>query len=143
MNTTKKLIALRGACQSENNGEDMIRQVCTLYDELLNQNNLLEDDIVSVIFSVTPDLDEKNPAAALRQGGKAKDLALPFKIFLCLWVGFNATLSFSIKGEARMRAGPTSAWPRITTAPAVVHNTHEVIFIGNGKPEDSGASSDS
>lgn len=76
MNTTKKLIALRGACQSENSGEDIICQVCTLYDELLNRNNLSEDDIVSIIFSLTPDLDEKNPAAALRQGGKAKDLAL-------------------------------------------------------------------
>jgi chorismate mutase len=76
LNTQKKLIALRGACQAENNGEDIRVQVCALYDALLNQNNLQEDDIVSIIFSVTPDLDEKNPAAALRQGGKAKDLAL-------------------------------------------------------------------
>ena len=76
MNNTKKLIALRGACQAENESEDMIKQVCALYDALLLHNNLDEDDIVSIIFSVTPDLDEKNPAAALRQGGKAQEAAL-------------------------------------------------------------------
>jgi chorismate mutase len=76
MNAAKKLIALRGACQAENNSDDMVKQVCALYDELLGQNKLCESDIVSIVFSLTPDLDEKNPAAALRQGGKAKDLAL-------------------------------------------------------------------
>jgi chorismate mutase len=87
MNATKKnmvLRALRGACQAENNSEDITKQVCDLYDELLNRNDLKEDDIVSLVFSMTPDLDEKNPAAALRQGGnsgnfsggRAKDLAL-------------------------------------------------------------------
>ncbi|MDR2900772.1 MAG: chorismate mutase [Treponema sp.] len=76
MKETKKLIALRGACQAENNAEDIIRQVCAMYDELLHQNDLHEDDIVSIVFSITSDIDEKNPAAALRQGGKAKDLAL-------------------------------------------------------------------
>jgi chorismate mutase len=72
----KKLIALRGACQAENNADDIITQVCALYDELLSKNNLIEDNIVSIVFSLTPDLDEKNPAAALRQGGKAANLAL-------------------------------------------------------------------
>jgi chorismate mutase len=76
MNNVKKLIALRGACQAENNSDDIMKQVCALYDELLHQNNLHEDDIVSIVFSMTPDLDEKNPAAALRQDGKAANLAL-------------------------------------------------------------------
>jgi chorismate mutase len=76
MNNEKKVVALRGACQAENNVDDIVKQVCALYDELLRQNNLSEDNIVSIIFSMTPDLDEKNAAAALRQGGKAKDLAL-------------------------------------------------------------------
>ena len=76
MKEEKKVTALRGACCAENNSQDMVRQVCALYDELLRQNNLTEEHIISVLFSVTPDLDEKNPAAALRQGGRAKDLAL-------------------------------------------------------------------
>jgi chorismate mutase len=72
----KRLFALRGATQCANEEEDIIRQVSALYDELLTQNNLDERDIVSVIFSVTPDLDAKNPAAALRFSGRAADLAL-------------------------------------------------------------------
>jgi chorismate mutase len=47
-----------------------------LYDELLLKNNLHEEGLVSLIFSVTPDLDAINPAAALRNSGRAGDLAL-------------------------------------------------------------------
>jgi chorismate mutase len=72
----KRLFALRGATQCKNEEEDIIRQVTALYDELLTQNNLEEGDIVSVIFSVTADIDAKNPAAALRFSGRAADLAL-------------------------------------------------------------------
>jgi len=43
---------------------------------MLEKNDLAEDDIVSVIFSLTSDLDALNPAAALRQAGKAGELAL-------------------------------------------------------------------
>jgi chorismate mutase len=72
----KKLFALRGASQALNTPEDIEKRVVFLYDELLKQNNLAEKDIVSVIFSVTGDLDAKNPAAALRLAGRAEDLAL-------------------------------------------------------------------
>jgi len=72
----KRLYALRGAVQSLNTEEDIRRQVVTLYDILLEKNSLAEDDIVSVIFSQTGDLDALNPASALRQNGRAKDLAL-------------------------------------------------------------------
>jgi chorismate mutase len=76
MNKNKRLYALRGATQSGNEEEDIIRQVSALYDELLVQNGLHEGDLVSLIFSVTPDITAKNPAAALRQAGRAADLAL-------------------------------------------------------------------
>ncbi|MDR1238638.1 MAG: chorismate mutase [Treponema sp.] len=74
--TGKKLFALRGACQCRNNGADIAGQIAALYDELLAANGLFEADIVSLIFSVTPDLDAQNPAAALRQSGRGGDLAL-------------------------------------------------------------------
>jgi chorismate mutase len=54
----------------------MSRQLAALYDELLAANRLAEEDIVSLIFSVTPDLDAQNPAAALRQSGRGGELAL-------------------------------------------------------------------
>ncbi len=72
----KKLYALRGAVRCQNDAGDMGSQVSLLYDSLLMQNNLVEDDIVSLIFSVTSDLTAANPAAVLRGAGKAGNLAL-------------------------------------------------------------------
>jgi chorismate mutase len=72
----KKLFALRGATQCLNRKEDVTKQVAALYDELLRANKLSEEDIVSVFFSVTGDLNVQNPAAALRQSGRGGDLAL-------------------------------------------------------------------
>ena len=72
----KRITALRGATQCLNNEEDIQRQTTAMYDELLARNNLTEDDLVSVVFSVTRDLDAKNPAAALRSEGRAGEAAL-------------------------------------------------------------------
>ena len=71
-----RLYALRGAVCCENTEEDILSRVSLLYDSLLEKNRLAENDIVSVIFSQTDDLNALNPAAALRQTGRAKDLAL-------------------------------------------------------------------
>jgi chorismate mutase len=76
MTGERRLFALRGATQCKNEEADIIRQVSALYEELLSKNNLDEADIVSVFFSVTGDIDAKNPAAALRFSGRAADLAL-------------------------------------------------------------------
>jgi chorismate mutase len=72
----KKLRALRGAFQCRNEAEDIILQTAALYDQLLLKNSLAEKDVVSLIFSVTPDLDALNPAAALRRSGRGGELAL-------------------------------------------------------------------
>jgi chorismate mutase len=76
MMSEKRLYALRGAARCLNEVEDITVQVAALYDELLSANSLTEGDIVSLIFSVTPDLDAQNPAAALRKSGRGGDLAL-------------------------------------------------------------------
>ena len=72
----KRLLALRGAAQCLNTKEDIQTQTVALYDELLSKNNLAEEDLVSLTFSVTRDLDEKNPATALREKGRAQKTAL-------------------------------------------------------------------
>jgi chorismate mutase len=72
----KRLFALRGAVCCRNEEGDITEQVAALYDELLRENRLAAEDIVSLIFSVTGDLDRKNPAAALRQTGRALEAAL-------------------------------------------------------------------
>ena len=71
-----RLYALRGAVCCENTEEDIRGRVALLYDSLLEKNRLTGENIVSIIFSQTGDLDALNPAAALRQTGRAKDLAL-------------------------------------------------------------------
>jgi chorismate mutase len=72
----KRLFALRGATRCLNEENDIRKQVVALYDELLRVNRLQEEDLVSVIFSVTGDLDELNPATALRREGRAAEAAL-------------------------------------------------------------------
>ncbi|MFQ3548037.1 MAG: chorismate mutase, partial [Termitinemataceae bacterium] len=76
MNTHERLYALRGATCCENTPQDIEQQVLLLYDSLLCRNNLEENQIVSVQFTVTPDLTTVNPAAALRKAGRAQELAL-------------------------------------------------------------------
>ena len=76
MNQEKRLKALRGATCALNEKEDILRQVAALYDALLRENHLREEDLVSLIFSVTQDLDAENPAAALRRSGRAHEAAL-------------------------------------------------------------------
>ena len=72
----KRLYALRGATCVLDDENDIIAQLARLFDELLAANRLSEEDIVSLIFSVSADISAKNPAAALRQSGRAAHLAL-------------------------------------------------------------------
>jgi chorismate mutase len=72
----KKLRAIRGAFQCRNEAEDLEAQLIRVYDEILTKNTLEEADIVSLVFSVTGDLDALNPAAALRRSGRGRELAL-------------------------------------------------------------------
>jgi chorismate mutase len=72
----KRVFALRGAARCRNDREDIREQVSALYDELLQRNGLEEKDLVSLVFSMTGDLDALNPASALRQGGRAAEAAL-------------------------------------------------------------------
>ncbi|MDR2517899.1 MAG: chorismate mutase [Spirochaetaceae bacterium] len=76
MNQEKRLKALRGAACALNEKEDISRQAAALYDALLRENRLQEEDLVSLIFSVTKDLDAENPASALRRSGRAREAAL-------------------------------------------------------------------
>ena len=71
-----QIFALRGAVQCLNDEADIKKQVNILFKEMLKRNNLDEKDIISLIFSVTRDLDAKNPAAALRETGCAGETAL-------------------------------------------------------------------
>jgi chorismate mutase len=62
--------AVRGAIQvAENSLSDIERAGTRLVTEMLRQNGIAEDLIVSIVFSVTEDLTAANPATGLRRTG--------------------------------------------------------------------------
>jgi chorismate mutase len=64
------VFAVRGAIQIPEDTENSIRIAATkLVLEMCRKNSLAEDDVVSVLFSMTEDLTAVNPAACLRGGG--------------------------------------------------------------------------
>lgn len=62
--------ALRGATSVKENIEsEMIDATCELLKEMTLQNDIIEDDVISIIFSVTSDLNAAFPAVAARRLG--------------------------------------------------------------------------
>ena len=67
-NEVNYLCALRGATTSEHNSvESITSAVEELLSELVSRNNLIPDQIISVTFSVTSDLDACFPASIARK----------------------------------------------------------------------------
>jgi len=63
-------LAVRGAVQLSENGREAIWDASVqLVREIMKVNSIGEDDIVSVLFSMTEDLTEGNPATGLRRAG--------------------------------------------------------------------------
>ena len=71
------LCALRGATTCENNSvESITLAVEELLIELVSRNNLIPDQIISVTFSVTCDLDACFPASIARKKAGWEKIAL-------------------------------------------------------------------
>lgn len=71
--TPSRLRALRGATTVETDTSAAIRErTAELIETLRERNALVVDDIVSVLFSATPDLTADFPAAAARGVGLAQ-----------------------------------------------------------------------
>ena len=71
------LFALRGATPCEKNSVDLITSaVEELPVELVSSNNLIPDQIISVTFSVTKDLDACFPASIARRKKGWEKIAL-------------------------------------------------------------------
>ncbi len=65
-----RVVALRGANEVKSNtAEDILAATDKLVREILERNQLAADDLVSCIFTLTPDLDAQFPAAAARAMG--------------------------------------------------------------------------
>ena len=62
--------AIRGATQAEANERGPILAATTeLVAEVMARNGLTTDDVISVLFTVTPDLNAVFPALAAREAG--------------------------------------------------------------------------
>ncbi len=63
--------AVRGAISINNNDHQAMEEaVLELISEMIERNSIVEEEIISIIFSQTKDLTVANPAAALRVSGK-------------------------------------------------------------------------
>lgn len=70
-----KIVGIRGATSLESDEPAEIRKkVVELWNEINSQNDI--ERIVSVMFSVTPDIKSFNPATALREGLLVEDIPL-------------------------------------------------------------------
>ena len=70
-----RLFGIRGATGAENTKESVIQNVGQMFSQLAEENNLKSEDIVSIQFTITADLNQMNPAAALRRGNPPIDVS--------------------------------------------------------------------
>ncbi len=90
----RRLVAIRGATTApENRGGAITEATEELLRELVGQNALHPQDIVSIIFTATPDLDAAFPAVAARSCGLndvpllcATEIAVPGGLPRCVRV---------------------------------------------------------
>lgn len=111
-----RLRALRGATTvAANTADDIVAGTRALLEEMLARNGVQPDDVVSVIFTTTADLDAEFPAAAARALGLAhvpllcaQEIAVPGDVARCIRVLMHlyterdyASLRHVYLGEAR------------------------------------------
>ena len=63
-----KVLAIRGATTvSCNSRDEILKETAILINTIINENNLEIDDIISICFTMTKDLDAVYPAVAVRE----------------------------------------------------------------------------
>jgi chorismate mutase len=68
--SSERVRALRGATTVEaDDPQEITAATATLIQEMLDRNDLRKEDLVSLIFTATPDLISEFPAAAVRKIG--------------------------------------------------------------------------
>ena len=85
MSTDRRVVALRGATTvATNEGPAIVAATAELVTEILTRNGVALDDLISIVFTATPDLDAEFPAAAARRLGLsavpllcAQEMAVP------------------------------------------------------------------
>ncbi len=71
------ICALRGATGvSEDSPEAIGKSVKECFEVLLEENHLSESDLACILFTITSDLQSRNPAGALRASGHGSSVPL-------------------------------------------------------------------
>lgn len=71
----KRICAIRGATRAENSRESILKNVESLCREIFEKNKVASEDLISIMFTQTRDLDELNPCYALRHGDVGIDVS--------------------------------------------------------------------
>ncbi|MDQ4142968.1 MAG: chorismate mutase [Actinomycetota bacterium] len=108
MSTSRQLRAIRGAISVErNHAQAIVDATEQLLAEMLERNKVEPEDVVSIIFTATPDLTAEFPAPAARRLGLsdvpllcAAEIAVPGALPRCVRVLLHAS---SEKGRAQLR----------------------------------------
>ena len=116
----KRIFAIRGATRAENSRESILQNVESLCKEIFEKNNVLSEDIVSIMFTQTRDLDELNPCYALRHGDVGIDVSS---------VALFSTNELEIKGmlSRTIRVMVTAYLPQGSKISHVYKNGAEVL----------------
>lgn len=95
-----RMYGIRGATTVEKNDKDeIIRETQVLMQNIIEKNNLSEQNVVSIIFTTTPDLNAEFPSKACRLLGwtntamlGAVEADVPHGLKLCIRVLVHANL---------------------------------------------------
>lgn len=71
----KRLYAIRGAACAKNTKESITEATVKMCSQIFTENNVNSNDIVSIEFTLTKDLNKENPCAALRRNYKEIDVS--------------------------------------------------------------------
>ena len=71
----KRIYAVRGAIFAENTKDSIQEKTVKLFNAVVEKNGIKSQDIVSLHWTLTKDLDAMNPATALRLGKPAIDVS--------------------------------------------------------------------
>lgn len=71
----KRIYAVRGAIFAENTKDSIQEKAVKLFNAVVEKNGIKSQDIVSLHWTLTKDLDAMNPATALRLGKPAVDVS--------------------------------------------------------------------
>ena len=71
----KRIYAVRGAIFAENTKDSIQEKAVKLFNAVVEKNGIKSQDIVSLHWTLTKDLDAMNPATALRLGKPAIDVS--------------------------------------------------------------------